>query len=156
MDKETHAVVAAIGICILVVIALGIYLLPTIIAFRRDHHYKFIIMGINIVMGLTGVGYLVAFVWAVWPSKTSVLDPLIASPTSIKVEDGKQIYSRWGEYKQAFGSTANPTTVVPPPSPTERTANDYEQQLRALAKLKDDGVITAQEFDSKKEKILNL
>ena len=145
-----------IGICILVVIVLGGYLLPTIIAFRRDHHYRFIIMGINIVLGVTGIGYVVAFAWAVWPSKTSVFDPLIASPTSIKVEDGKQIYSRWGEYKQAFGSTANPTTVVPPPLKTERTADDYESQLRVLAKLKEDGVITAQECDHKKGQILDL
>jgi len=144
-----------IGIVLLIVFGLWVYLLPTTIAFNRNHHYKLIIMGINIVMGLTGIGYLVAFIWAVWPAKTSLLDPLIASPTSTKVEDGKQIYGRWGEYKQAFDSTANPT-VVPPPLQTERPVTDYDQQLRVLAKLKEDGVITAEEFDHKKGQILGL
>jgi hypothetical protein len=41
-----------------------------------------------------------------------------------------------------FGATA-------PPS-------DYEQQLRRLAKLKEDGIISAEEFDQKKKMLLGL
>jgi len=99
---------------IVILLALAIYFLPTIIAFYRNHHYKFIILGINVVMGMTGIGYLVAFIWAVWPSKTSLLDPVVSTPTTTAVEDGKEVYKRWGEYKRSFDSSSQPLPEVPP------------------------------------------
>ncbi|MEI8315436.1 MAG: superinfection immunity protein [Verrucomicrobiota bacterium] len=151
MNDTVKSVGAVVGILIVVVIVLGIYLLPSIIAFRRKHHYRFIILGINVVMGLTGIGYLAAFVWAVWPSQTSVIDPLVASPTSTRVEEGKQIYGRWGEYKKAFQSSS-----TPPPLPVPPSHEDCDQQLRTLAKLKEDGIISAEEFDKKKKSLLGI
>lgn len=89
----------------IIAIIVGIYMIPTIIAFQRNHHYKFIILGINILMGATGIGYLAAFAWAVWPSKTSMLDPIVSSPTSVSIEDGQSIYARWGSFKKSFSDT---------------------------------------------------
>lgn len=37
-------------------LALVAYLLPTMIAFGRKHHYKWVIFGINVVLGFTGLG----------------------------------------------------------------------------------------------------
>jgi Superinfection immunity protein len=40
---------------------------PTIIAHWRQHHFRWPITAVNIVLGLTGIGWLAALVWAVWP-----------------------------------------------------------------------------------------
>jgi hypothetical protein len=41
-----------------------LYFLPAIIAARRSHPYKGAILFINILFGFSGLGWLVAFVWA--------------------------------------------------------------------------------------------
>ncbi len=40
---------------------------PTIIAFFRAHHYRWPIATINLVLGLTGIAWLICLIWAVWP-----------------------------------------------------------------------------------------
>ena len=49
---------------------------------------------------------------------------------------------------------AGPPQMVLPLSPAP--PQDLEQQLRALAKLRDDGVITKEDFDAKKKALLGL
>lgn len=53
-----------IGCLILIVIALLIYLIPTIIAFKRGHRNRFVIMAINIALGGTLIAWLGALIWA--------------------------------------------------------------------------------------------
>ena len=100
--------VALILICGLV--ALAAYLLPTIIAFRRKHHYKWIILGINAVFGFTGIGFLAAFVWAVWPRQTAFFDVVANDPTTNSPEAGQKIYGQMGTNVRAF----NAARSVPP------------------------------------------
>jgi H+/Cl- antiporter ClcA len=49
----------AIGLALL-----GIFLSPTLIAFVKGHKYRWIILFINVVFGLTLIGWFGAFVWA--------------------------------------------------------------------------------------------
>jgi hypothetical protein len=49
---------------ILVVIALALYLLPTIIVGFRKHHNKGAIIATNILLGWTFIGWVAAFIWA--------------------------------------------------------------------------------------------
>lgn len=63
------------------VVAIAVYLVPSIIAYRRRHEYRHVILGINVVGGVFILGWLVAFVWAVWPSERSLADPLIGNVT---------------------------------------------------------------------------
>ena len=51
-------------------------------------------------------------------------------------------------------SSARPFTVDAPP--VASAAPDLEQQLRTLAKLKDEGVITEDDFNLKKKAILGI
>jgi hypothetical protein len=44
-----------------------------------------------------------------------------------------------------------PVAPQPPPAPAEATVED---KLRSLAKLRDDGIITPEEFEAKKAEIL--
>ncbi|MBF0549551.1 MAG: superinfection immunity protein [Deltaproteobacteria bacterium] len=59
--------VGIVGLLILGLIALAIYVLPSIIAFLREHPYAFPICAINILLGWSIIGYVAALVWAVWP-----------------------------------------------------------------------------------------
>lgn len=103
-----------IGIGILIVLAiilsLIIYFLPSIIAKVRNHSHNLAIFFLNLFTGGTGVGWIVAFVWA-----------FIDKPI-VQVE-GK------------------PTIA---------------QELKELAQLKEQGIITEEEFEIKKNKLLNL
>lgn len=47
------------------VFLLAVYLLPTIIAFIRGHASKWGILLVNLFLGLTGIFWLFALIWAV-------------------------------------------------------------------------------------------
>lgn len=52
-----------------------VYFLPSIIAFKRKLKYRWPIFVINLLLGwLYGVGYIISFVWVVWPDVAK--DPL--------------------------------------------------------------------------------
>jgi hypothetical protein len=119
---------------------LVVYLLPSIIAFCRNHHYKWVILAINCVLGLTGIGYLIVFVWSVWPRQTAVFDVVTNDPTTNSSEAGQKIYGQMGTNVRAF-----------------KNAKDSDDEfLRRLAKLRNDGVITEEDFGRKKKEILGL
>ena len=51
-----------------VIIALLLsYFLPAFIAFSRGHHYRYIILVLNIAAGWTGLLWLAALIWSIWP-----------------------------------------------------------------------------------------
>ena len=66
---------------ILGLILLAIYFIPTFIALKRKHSYKWVILGINIFAIAGGVPWLVAFIWAVWPTNKSLFDPIAGNVT---------------------------------------------------------------------------
>lgn len=44
--------------------SIGLYFLPAIIAFTRNHHQKAAISVLTLVGGWSGIGWIVALVWA--------------------------------------------------------------------------------------------
>ena len=58
-----------------------LYWIPTIIAFRRDHTYKMVILGLNFFGFAMGITWLIAVVWAAWPDNQSLADPIFGNPT---------------------------------------------------------------------------
>lgn len=48
-----------------------IALLPTLIAFRRKHEHRIGITFLNLLAGWTGIGWIVALVWAMKPEAAS-------------------------------------------------------------------------------------
>ena len=81
-------------IILLVVVGIIIAFLPTIIAFRRGHYYKWIIFAINFVCGVTGIGYLVALVWAFWPEKSTFTDVFHNDATTNSKSSNIDIFSK--------------------------------------------------------------
>jgi len=65
---------------LLILICIALYFLPFIIAAIRGHSYMWVIFGLNAV-GFTGITWLGSFVWAVWPSEKSLIDPLAGNVT---------------------------------------------------------------------------
>lgn len=72
----------AIGIGGLLPLALAVYLLPTIIAFKVRHHYAGWLAAINVVFGATVLGWLGIFVWALTGPRKSALDAM-AQPSAL-------------------------------------------------------------------------
>jgi surface polysaccharide O-acyltransferase-like enzyme len=52
------------GLVVLLLIMVPLYFLPGFIAFRRRHRNRVAILVINIFLGLTGIGWVVALIWA--------------------------------------------------------------------------------------------
>jgi hypothetical protein len=59
---------------------------------------------------------------------------------------------RWAE--QDEGAYQQQAPQAPPPAAA--TAPDYTAELERLAKLRDDGVITAEDFEAKKKQLLGI
>jgi hypothetical protein len=78
-SSTNNAFNAILGI-LLIIFALGIYFTPFIIALARGHAYKWVIFGLNAV-GFSGVTWLISFIWAVWPSDKSLIDPVAGNVT---------------------------------------------------------------------------
>jgi hypothetical protein len=104
MDKTNAFDDMVSGIVMIIggIIFILVFLLPTIIALCRKHHYRWVILGINVILGCSGLGWLAAFVWAVWPKATSLFSPLINNPTSNANADSRQVYRQYGENVAGF------------------------------------------------------
>lgn len=102
-------IIDIILIVLLFALFIAIYFLPSIIAKARKHSYKLAIFFLNLFLGLTGFGWVAAFVWA-----------FVDKPV-VRIE-GK------------------PTVA---------------QELKELAQLKEQGIISEEEFETKKNQLLN-
>lgn len=89
-------------------VLLVIFFIPSIVAFLRGYHYKWIILALNIFGGaLFGVGWIVALIWALWPSETGIADIVVNDPTTNSSAANRKIYSRYGENFAAFNEAMN-------------------------------------------------
>lgn len=67
----------------LIAAAAALYFVPTIIAFKRGHRYRWPILAINIAGAWSGVGWIACLIWALWPRQTALLDPLVTDATGL-------------------------------------------------------------------------
>ena len=65
---------ACVTIIIVVLLGIALYFLPTIIAVSRGHKYKVVIMVLNGLGGWTGICWVIALVWSVWPKERAGID----------------------------------------------------------------------------------
>lgn len=59
----------AVKLVFVSLLAAALYLIPWIIAARRDHHRRALISTVNVLLGWTVVGWGVALYWALSPTE---------------------------------------------------------------------------------------
>lgn len=76
--------------------------------------------------------------------------------TAVSGRVARRQQTRWAEQEQAQ-SGGQPAYEQPPqPAPAVAAEPDYAAELERLAKLRDEGVITAEDFDAKKKQLLGI
>ena len=123
---------------LIVLIIAAVYFVPTIIAFKRNHAYKNIILIINLIFGLTGIGWAVAAIWAVFPSEKSLIDPVIGNVTGTGQRNAGDTFGA-----KVFGEQRGFSKE-----------KEIHEKIQDLVTLHDSGAIDADEFKSLKKKII--
>lgn len=96
-------------------ILLAIYFLPTLVALSRRHQSAVAIFVLNLLLGWTVLGWIVAFVWS------------FTNPIQVVVNN------------RAVSNQASKSVA---------------DEIRKLATLKEQGLLTEDEFSKKKQKML--
>jgi hypothetical protein len=112
-----------------------VYIAPSIVAFRRNHPNRWIILVINIAFGETIIGWGIALVWAL---------RVVHRPgsTSSGGESGLNIF---------VNDVRKVQLVEPPPLPQTSAVQELERLHDLLVR----GVISQIEFDGFKAKLLS-
>ena len=108
---------------VMIAAAIALYFLPAIVAGMNHHRQKTAIFVLNLLLGWTAVGWVVALVWA-------FMRPEQHAPVVVN----------------------NP----PAPPPLARAPEQQASELEHFARLRDNGVLTEEEFQLKKRAILGL
>jgi len=118
-----------------VVVALVIILLPAIIAFRRHHPNRWLILAVTLVFGATLLGWLVAMVWA------------------LNVAHAPKEGSEGGEGGlNLFVNDPQRGEIVAPQGSSMPL--DIAGELERLVSLRDNGSLTEEEFGALKARVL--
>ena len=128
-----------IGYLILGIALLALYFLPTIIAYKRNHAYKGIVLVINLVFGLTGLGWAGSLIWAIFPSEKSLIDPFVGNPTGTGIRNAGDTLGS-AEYGKTRGLDKE---------------SSASKEIREAADLFQSGHLTESEYKELKRKIIN-
>ena len=74
--------------------------------------------------------------------------------TAVSNRVSRRQASRWGAQEAAYAPDPYAQAAPPAPAPAPAPAADPVAELRELAKLRDDGILTEEEFAAEKRKIL--
>jgi hypothetical protein len=140
---------------------IALYFLPTIIAVKRGHEYRWVIFALNLAGGWTGVLWIAALVWAVFPHNRTVIDPVVGSATGVGFRNtgdtlGEADFGRQRGYSEEQSRNEERLRFVPSSMSAHSPAIDVDaiDALERLHKLKEGGVLTADEFETQKRKII--
>jgi len=121
-DVNVTGLLVTITIYLALIVGLiWIALLPTIIAFRRRHPHRWLILVINVLFSATGIGWIIALIWAL--NSLPFTDDFHGKLGTIRVEPGKQ-----------------------PLAVTQQTPDDPADQLKRLKQLHVNGALTDEEY----------
>lgn len=125
-------------IILLYLIAGAIYLIPSIVAFRRGHPNRWLILALNVTFGGTGIGWLGCLVWAFHAAHITK-DPEGShggeSGLNLTVNDPMRI---------AFDPAPRPVSSI----------DDRIGQLERLKHLSDNAVIDQADFERLSQEVL--
>lgn len=131
------------------------YFLPSIIALFRNKSNTTAIVMLNLFLGWTFIGWVVALIWAVTKdremqtivvnnnaySDNKTISPLMSQPVSENIQ--------YGASQKTIPSQGVKSDEQNPKNHQEKIDN-----LQKLKRLLDDGILTQEEFDQQKKQIL--
>ena len=126
---------------IVIIISLISYFLPTVIAMLRGKSNTFAILLLNLFLGWTFIGWIVALVWSVTSDN---------KPQTIVVNNNSSI-----EPKNEFKTLSS--QGIKSEETNNSNLNSHQEKIQNLKKLKqllDDGILTPEEFLQQKNQIL--
>lgn len=132
------------GWALVMLFAIGFILIPSFIAFRREHPYRWLILLINLVLGGTIFVWFIVLFWALQeiehsePERDNPKDdlaPFAIDPNSARVEPPL--------------NTERPYTAQTSPEP------DAPETLQRIKLLFEAGAISAEEYTALRKPILN-
>ena len=126
---------------IIIIISLISYFLPTVIAMLRGKSNTFAILLLNLFLGWTFIGWIVALVWSVTSDN---------KPQTIVVNNNSSI-----EPKNEFKTLSNQR--IKSEQTNNSNLNSHQEKIQNLKKLRqllDDGILTQEEFVQQKNQIL--
>ena len=126
---------------IIIILSLISYFLPTVIAMLRGKSNTFAILLLNLFLGWTFIGWIVALVWSVTSDN---------KPQTIVVNNNSSIEPR-NEFK-TFSSQR-----IKSEQTNNSNLNSHQEKIQNLKKLRqllDDGILTQEEFVQQKNQIL--
>ena len=126
---------------IIIIISLISYFLPTVIAMLRGKSNTFAILLLNLFLGWTFIGWIVALVWSVTSDN---------KPQTIVVNNNSSIEPR-NEFK-TFSSQRIKSEQTN--NPNLNSHQEKIQNLKKLRQLLDDGILTQEEIVQQKNQIL--
>lgn len=139
---QTDTSVNGIGLLIAVLFWLAaivgffwIALLPTIIAFRRRHPHRWLILVINLLFSATGIGWIIALIWAL--NSLHFTDDFHGRLGTVRIE------------------TREPLLVAQTAQPTRSPADDAADQLQRLKQLHAQGALTDEEYARARRPLLD-
>jgi len=114
MNDVVEAVIKGLFAFAIIAVFIAICLLPYLVARSRGHAYRNIIL-VLCIFGIFGLPWVIALIWAIYPSEKSLIDPVMGNPTGVgsrNVGDtlGAVAYGRERGYAMEQGSS-------PPPVP---------------------------------------
>lgn len=119
-------------------VALGIFVIPIVVAFRKNHVYKWIILALTLTSPiLFGVTWLIALIWVLLPQNKTILDPLVSS----------------GDGKSNFGDTAS--QIVNNFQQGSGTSSGLEKRLAEIERLFQSGALNEEERQSLRQKAID-
>jgi Short C-terminal domain len=76
--------------------------------------------------------------------------------TAVSNRVSRRQAERWSSQGQRAPAYLAETPAAAPAPPAESGGGDYTAELEKLAKLRDDGVISAEDFEAKKKQLLGI
>lgn len=150
---SSNDILPVIGAIVGLIVALPIYFIPAIIAYRRKHAYFGVIVGMNI-FGFTGLLWLAAFIWAVFPSNKSLIDPFLGNVTGTGVRNtGDTVGAiKYGVQRGEEQERKNTSDSTPQSSVNAESV--LADSLARIDKLQTDKIINAEEYARMRSGIL--
>ena len=67
-------------VALILIVSVTINFIPTIVAFARQHHRRIWIFVLNLFLGWTGIGWVIALIWALTAPQPAAAPPSPPEP----------------------------------------------------------------------------